>query len=80
MTRPEQSLTDALLRLATAGKRPRCGWNGDAWLSEDVVLRELAAGWCAGCSIWSECDAAAIEMRASFGVWAGRDRTRRSRR
>lgn len=82
MSRPGQALTDALLRLAIEGKRPRCGdWNdGNPWLSEDAELRELATGWCAGCSIFAECDEAAKEYRVTFGTFAGRDRTRKARR
>lgn len=81
MTPPGQTLNDALLRLAVEGKRPRCGdWNdGNPWLSEDVELRELAAGWCAGCSIFAECGEAATEMKITFGTWAGKDRTKRRR-
>ena len=82
MNRPGQALTDALLKMATEGKRPRCGdWqDGSPWLSEDERLREIAAGWCHGCPIWTECDLAAKEHRVTAGVWAGRDRTRESRR
>ena len=66
----------ALLRLADAGRRPRCGeWaEVNLWLSEDPAERAQAVGRCAGCPVLLECDTAAVELRVTFGVWAGRDR------
>lgn len=81
MTRPGQALTDALLRMADDGQRPRCGdWNEDnPWLADDPGLRAMAARWCEGCPVLAECDQAAKEMKASHGVWGGRDVTKRSK-
>lgn len=80
MTRPGQALTGALLRMADNGQRPRCGdWNdGNPWLADDPGLRAMAARWCEGCPIVEPCAQAAKEMKASFGVWGGRDVTKRS--
>ena len=82
MTRPGQTLTAALLKMADNGERPRCGdWNdNNPWVSDDPRLRAMAARWCAGCPILGECAQAAQEMKATFGVWAGRDRTQRERK
>ena len=82
MSRPGQSLTDALLKMAGNGQRPRCGdWNdNNPWLSDDERLRAMAARWCAGCPVLAECGAAADETPERFGVWAGRDRTKRERK
>ena len=72
----------ALLRLAVDGGRPRCGEFGghELWLSENPEERALAKSWCAGCPVIDECAAAATELKVSFGVWAGRDRTKQTRK
>lgn len=77
-----EELQRALVRLAAAGGRPRCGdWSETSpWLADDPRLRELAAKWCAGCPVIVECDAAAVENKERFGVWGGRDRTKRERK
>lgn len=80
-TTAADALTRALIRLAEAGSRPRCG-EPDAhlmWLSEDSEDRAQAARWCAGCSVLAECAAAATELKATWGVWAGRDYGERHR-
>ena len=79
MTRPGQALTDALLRMADEGQRPRCGdWSEDSpWLSDEPGLRAMAARWCAGCQIVDECAQAGGEFKSTFGVWGGRDVTKR---
>ncbi|GAA3667164.1 transcription factor WhiB [Yimella lutea] len=81
-TTATDALTQALVRMAEAGDRPRCGEPGahELWLSEDTEDRAQAARWCAGCSVLAECAAAAGELKASFGVWAGRDYGERASR
>jgi hypothetical protein len=49
------------------------------WLSEDAEERAEAATACSWCPAKSRCAALAAAMRPEFGVWAGRDRTRRAR-
>lgn len=77
-----EDLQRALLAMAERGERPRCGeWGEDGpWLSEDPRMRALAARWCAGCPVLAECDRAGVEAKHKFGVWGGKDRTRRARK
>jgi hypothetical protein len=68
-------LTQALVRAAAAGVRPRCGdyetsW---MWLDENPQTRAIAALMCAGCVVLAECDAVGRHQR--FGVFGGRDTT-----
>jgi len=81
MTAAER-LTRALVDLATQGRRPRCGEPGghELWLSDDATDRALAASWCAGCAVLTECGAAADERDERFGVWGGVDCTAPSHR
>ncbi|MFC6707538.1 WhiB family transcriptional regulator [Flexivirga alba] len=75
MTAAEQ-LTDALLVMAARGERPRCG-DGETsayWTSENRAELAQAASWCAGCPVLPECGAAADELKATAGVWAGVER------
>lgn len=66
--------------LADAGTPTPCTGQPDGpWLSEDPEVRAVAATWCEQCPLIVECDDAARELRVTFGVWAGRDRTRRQR-
>ncbi len=76
MTAAEQ-LTRSLVDLAARGRRPRCGEPGghELWLSDDATDRAQAASWCVGCSVLTECGAAADEHGEKFGVFGGRDRT-----
>lgn len=70
-------LTAALLELTEEGRRPPCGEPGaaDLFLSDDYETRLSVAGHCHGCPILAECEAAAVENRERFGVWAGVDRS-----
>ena len=45
---------------------------------ENPRTRAIAATYCNGCVVWSECDA--VGEHSTFGTWAGRDRTRQARR
>lgn len=76
MTAAER-LTRRLVDLATRGRRPRCGEPGghELWCSDDVNDRAQAARWCAGCPVLIECGAAADELKATYHVWGGVDRT-----
>jgi Transcription factor WhiB len=71
-------LTRRLLDLVATGVKPHCSDPSDAWrwLSEDVNDRRIAAAFCSGCPVHTECDEAARANRESFGVWASKDRTR----
>lgn len=75
VTRQQDYLTAALVRMATHGQRPRCGDPATHayWTSEEQVEREQAVSWCAGCPILRECAAAAESE--SFGVWGAVDVT-----
>lgn len=77
-TTDETALTRALLTLASRGERPRCGdpLTHDYWLSEDPAERALAATWCGGCPVLTECRDAATANGEKFGVWGGIDQTR----
>lgn len=67
-------LTQALIRLQ---QRPRCSdpETHDLWLSEHPEDRVIAASWCTGCPILTECRAAATDNDERFGVWGGHDYT-----
>jgi Transcription factor WhiB len=73
-------LTRALIDAATVGVRPRCG-DGETsylFLSEDEHDREQAVRMCSGCIVHAECGE--VGRFQSFGVFGGRDRTRRQKR
>jgi hypothetical protein len=72
-------LAMALVNLATTCQRPHCSdpKTHEFWLSEEAYERALAMRWCTGCPVIVECDAAATARHESFGVWGGRDHTKR---
>ncbi|REF30638.1 WhiB family transcriptional regulator [Calidifontibacter indicus] len=76
MTAAER-LDRALLGLAEDGKRPRCAEPGghELWTSDDPEDRATAVRWCRGCPVLTECADAAAELDATWGVWAGVDRS-----
>ena len=78
----EERLSRALVALADRGVRPPCAelLGADLWLSDSHDDRAEAAVWCVGCAVFTECAEAAGEFRPTFGVWAGRDYTRRAGR
>ncbi len=43
------------------------------WTSEKAADRAEAAGYCPFCPVVGACLAAAIDLEATFGVWAGHD-------
>ncbi|GAB2747758.1 hypothetical protein GCM10027039_01750 [Terrabacter koreensis] len=51
----------------------------DDWTSEDADTRAAAAQRCDGCPCLNECAAAADETKERWGVWAGRDRSPRTK-
>ena len=66
----------ALLSMAHREQRTPCqGRDGALWLSEYYAWRALAIPLCAGCDLFDHCHAYATEIKATFGVWAGQDRT-----
>ena len=71
---------DALIELTDHDQRPPCGGSSDAWMSEDHRQRAAAARRCSGCSLLDRCADLATEVKASFGVWAGIDRTLTNRK
>jgi hypothetical protein len=73
-------LTQALVRAAAAGIRPRCadGETSWMWLDEDPRTRAVAASHCNGCVVWSECDQ--VGRYQTFGTYASKDRTVRAGR
>lgn len=70
-------LLDALADNAERGDFPECR-GSDAWLSESPEVRADAAARCAGCIVLAECEAAARELKPTFGVYGGRDFTKRA--
>src|SRR5215204_3502604 len=70
-----EDLTRALIAAAAKGLRPRCGDDEISYmfLSDHPGERALAATWCDGCIVWTECDQVGQHQR--FGTWASRDRT-----
>jgi hypothetical protein len=73
-------LTQALVCAAARGVRPRCadGETSWMWLDEDPRTRSVAATYCAGCVVWSECDQ--VGRYQTFGTYASKDRTVRAGR
>lgn len=57
-----------------AGRPPACVADPRrlAWIEDDKEARTYAAHRCAGCPMTSACLAAAVELDAVAGVWAGR--------
>jgi hypothetical protein len=68
-----------LLDLTDRRQLPPCGHSGDQWLSESAEERAIACSCCSCCPLLNLCADLADEIKPSFGVWAGRDRTPRAR-
>jgi|GEM_PF-887718 len=76
-----RALSAALLTLAARDERTPCqGRYSELWLSEDSTQRAETIPLCAGCSLLTKCADYATELKASFGVWAGIDRTPTTRK
>lgn len=69
---PALTLGQALGVLYAEGTPPPCHGSG-LWTSDDPEHRRIAAEHCPACPITTECLAAAVEGRVTFGVWAGHD-------
>jgi hypothetical protein len=71
-------LTVALLTAAANELRAHCSdpETHHYWLSEIEAERKLAMRACAGCPVIIECLEAAKANREQWGVWAGRDFSR----
>jgi Transcription factor WhiB len=70
----------ALLDLADHDQVTPCATSSDAWCSDDVAQRAAAAHACQHCPLLDVCGRYAREVRATFGVYGGRDRTKATRR
>ena len=76
-----RALSDALLTLAARDQRTPCqGRYSELWLSEDYTQRAETIPLCAGCDLITKCADYAAELKVSFGVWAGVDRTPTTRK
>lgn len=76
-----RALSDALLTLAARDQRTPCqGRYSELWTSEDYTQRAETIPLCAGCDLLDLCAQYATELKASFGVWAGIDRTPTTRK
>lgn len=78
-----EDLARVLAAALEAGEHPPCCYpdTGALWLSESREERDEAAAHCDGCTIFDACRAAGESAgltggHATFGVWAGGDRTR----
>jgi len=75
------ALSSALLTMAHRDERTPCqGRYSELWLSEDYTQRAETIPLCAGCELITKCADYATELKASFGVWAGVDRTPTTRK
>ena len=71
----------ALLSMAHREQRTPCqGRDAALWLSEDHTERAAAIPLCAGCELLTYCHEYATEIKVTFGVWAGTDRTPTTRK
>ena len=77
MTTPTEALHLKLTTLAKLDRYPNCRIDSHLWLSEWASQRAEAVLRCDGCLVLTECANAANEHDERWGVWAGRDRTRR---
>jgi len=76
-----RALSAALLTMAHRDERTPCqGRYGALFLSEDYTQRAATIPLCAGCELITKCADYATELKASFGVWAGVDRSPANRR
>jgi hypothetical protein len=79
MTTATTRLNTALLTMAQRGERPRCSdpITNVMWTAENADDRAIAAQWCNGCVVLNLCAAVAVEEDHRWGIWGGRDFTRR---
>ena len=67
-------LAGELLRLTEQGVRVPCH-GGDEWCSDAADDRAYAAALCRPCPVLALCRQAADELKATYHVWGGTDRT-----
>jgi len=67
-------LAGELLRLTEQGVRVPCH-GGDEWCSDAADDRAYAAALCRPCPVLALCRQAADELKATYHVWGGVDRT-----
>lgn len=65
-----QILAAGLVDLDVKGVKWPCR-NRPEWTSDSTAEQELAAAACAPCPLINQCAAAARELKATAGVWAG---------
>jgi hypothetical protein len=70
----------ALHDLAEREQATPCAHSSDAWMSDQPDQRAAAAHACSPCPLLDVCGRYASEVRATFGVWSGRDLTKATRR
>jgi hypothetical protein len=80
--RANDRLTMALLNAASRGDKIPCGDYSIAYLflSESEQERKLACLACHSCPVFNPCGDAAEANGERFGVWSGRNYTRKPRR
>ncbi len=69
-----EALAGELLRLTEQDVRVPCH-GGDEWTSDHAEDRAYAAALCQPCPVLALCRQAADELKATYHVWGGRDRT-----
>jgi Transcription factor WhiB len=72
-------LTMALINAASQGLRPHCSdpTTHRLWLSEHESERQVAVMLCRHCPVLTVCRDTAEQRDERFGVWGGRDFSRR---
>jgi len=76
-----KAIDAALLNMAARDQRTPCqGRYAWQWLSEYYAWRAEAIPLCAGCDLLTYCHEYATELKVTFGVWAGIDRTPTTRK
>lgn len=74
------ALSAALERLSDDGRRPVCAQAPDLWSTDaSAADRREAALACQWCPVLDFCAAYADAAKERYGVWAGVDRTARSK-
>jgi hypothetical protein len=77
---PTEALHLKMASLAKLDRYPNCRDDSHLFLSEYEKERAQAVVMCNGCLLLLECGAAADEHNEKWGVWAGKDRTRRPKK
>lgn len=76
-----RAIDAALLNMAARDQRTPCqGRYAWQWTSESHTWRAAAIPLCTGCDLLTYCHEYATELKATFGVWAGIDRTPTTRK